>query len=222
MTFVSELTGFKHLPFAGESFVALPHRALFWPVENCLLIADLHLGKPERFQQSGLAVPVGSIQSDLNRLSEALRLTEAKRLLILGDFCHSVKSLTKQVEASWLAWKKQHNTLEVTVILGNHDRGLQPYLKALEIEGYSELLINRSIRLCHEPEEDGTAEICGHLHPVLKLQHRRESLRLPCFAIKKYTLILPAFSEFTGGYSLKPEELEAAYLVTDSEIIPWE
>jgi metallophosphoesterase superfamily enzyme len=47
--------------------------------------------------------------------------------------------------------------------------------------------------------------IAGHLHPVLNLRGPgRDHLRLPCFCIEAGLAILPAFGEFTGGWSVRP------------------
>jgi len=43
--------------FAGETFAATPDGALFWPAQNALLVADLHLEKASWFARLGQFLP---------------------------------------------------------------------------------------------------------------------------------------------------------------------
>ena len=36
--------------WCGEQFVLLPERAVHWPAADALVVADVHLGKPEAFR----------------------------------------------------------------------------------------------------------------------------------------------------------------------------
>ena len=38
--------------FAGQTFVAAPEGALYWPAQDALLVADLHLEKASWFARS--------------------------------------------------------------------------------------------------------------------------------------------------------------------------
>ena len=44
---------------ADERVTLFADRALFWPRESALLIADLHLGKADTFRAAGIALPSG-------------------------------------------------------------------------------------------------------------------------------------------------------------------
>ena len=80
-----------------EQFLLLADRALFWPSEKALIIADLHLGKAQTFQKEGIAVPLGAMEEDLKRLSLMLKTHEVNQLIVLGDFTHHPSGLTSQV-----------------------------------------------------------------------------------------------------------------------------
>ena len=48
---------------AGEQFVLLPQKAVFWPRERLLAIADIHFGKAATFRSFGIPVPRGTTRS---------------------------------------------------------------------------------------------------------------------------------------------------------------
>ncbi|TXD50975.1 DEAD/DEAH box helicase, partial [Ralstonia sp. TCR112] len=45
---------------AGETVWLLPERALWWPVQRMLMVADAHFGKAATFRARGVPVPAGS------------------------------------------------------------------------------------------------------------------------------------------------------------------
>ena len=84
--------------------------------------------------------------------------------------------------------------------------------------------------LSHEPEirqrghERATLNVCGHIHPVVRLRSRTDSLRLPCFFVEHdhRRLTLPSFGEFTGGYEVELVENTCAYIACEGEVVPFE
>ena len=67
-------------------------------------------------------------------------------------------------------------------------------------------------------EKDADFQICGHVHPCVKIGDGRDKLRLPCFALKSKLLLLPSFGELTGGYELLPQEWETFVLCLGNEV----
>ena len=55
-----------------ENFILSAGRALYWPAQKALIIADLHLGKTAHFRAHGLAIPATVLMEDLNRLAELI------------------------------------------------------------------------------------------------------------------------------------------------------
>lgn len=94
------------------ALVLLADRAVFWPAQSLLLIADLHLGKGDVFRRHGIAVPRGGTSQDLARLDRLLAMTVARRLLLLGDVVHGPIN-TAHWQEQWLAWRKRHAGLSV-------------------------------------------------------------------------------------------------------------
>ena len=76
--------------------------------------------------------------------------------------------------------------------------------------------------LSHEPISQETLtkdhlNICGHVHPVIRLQSAIDSLRLPCFyhEYPLQRLTLPAFGSFTGGYEVTIGKGHTAYIMIE-------
>ena len=77
------------LTWHGQPLQLLAERALWDPSERQLLLADLHLGKAESFQASGIPLPSDGDLGNLNRLLELAARWQPKRLVVLGDLIHS-------------------------------------------------------------------------------------------------------------------------------------
>src|SRR5204863_2915118 len=74
--------------FAGETFFATADGALFWPAEQALLVADLHLEKASWFARLGQFLPPYDSHATLTALAAAVERTGATRLYCLGDSFH--------------------------------------------------------------------------------------------------------------------------------------
>jgi len=104
-------------------------------------------------------------------------------------------------------------------VLGNHDRGLAPWLVDWRIDARVEPLEINDLKMFHEVEPDAPAAgMSGHLHPVAWLRSGRERLRLPAFAVRGDHLILPAFGHFTGGFDGLEKEAWALYPVAGDRV----
>ncbi|MAQ36978.1 MAG: metallophosphoesterase, partial [Thioclava sp.] len=76
----------REITFAEQRLIAQPSGALFWPGEDSLIVADLHLGKSERMARRGGALlpPFESLDTVIRLEAEVLRLRPS-RLISLGD-----------------------------------------------------------------------------------------------------------------------------------------
>ena len=209
----------------GQRLRLLEDKALYLVDEDALLVSDVHLGKAETFQALGVPIASGINDENLQRLRSLIFQTTPKKLFILGDLFHSEKSLVPEVLAAWDTFLKETNAT-VSLIVGNHDRRLVSFLPPMQMRCETEAIDAGPFLLSHEPEARHSAElnICGHIHPVVKLRSRTDSLRLPCFFLERdqRRLTLPSFGEFTGGYEVKIENNTCAYVVCEGEIIPFD
>ncbi|ASC70973.1 serine/threonine phosphatase [Halomicronema hongdechloris C2206] len=205
----------------------LPQRAVYIEAMRSLLVADVHLGKPETFQAHG--VPVSSQINDatLARLQRLCQTWRPQQLWILGDLFHSQIGLVETVKEHWCRFLEEV-AISVHLLLGNHDRPLKAAWEELSIHCWQELVQRDAVLLSHEPQPvmdaDILVNICGHVHPRIRLQTTLDSLRLPCFHWQpsQRRLTLPSFGEFTGGYDIALSGDAVAYGVAEDQIIPFQ
>ncbi len=203
------------IEWCGETLVLFHERAVWWPREETLLIADPHFGKAATFRVAGIPVPETSHDDDIKRLSGILTTTGAPRLVILGDFLHARAGRSAGVLAALAAWRARHSPVEVVLVSGNHDRHAGPLPDEWRIA-----CVNGPWRLgpfhCrHEPCEDtGAPVLAGHLHPSFRLAGRGGlSLKAPCFHFAERVAVLPAFGTFTGNHAVKSSSGDRIFLV---------
>lgn len=214
----------------GERLALLAERALYWPARRRLLIADLHLGKADTFRRAGLALPAGSTERDLQRLSALIERTEASSLWVLGDLLHG-EPQGQAWWAAWRAWRQRHARLAVAVLPGNHDRALAPVADRLQIDRQDACVLDGTLLLTHDPEDVGLIaldgkpaaagralhRVCGHLHPAMTLPGLPG--RWPAFWLRERMTILPAFTRLTEGLSFRLGRGEAAAVCVRDRLV---
>lgn len=201
----------------------LPERAAYLPDWKALLVSDVHLGKSETFQHYGIPIPGQVNEGTLARLRQARDRTGATQLFVLGDLFHSRWSLVDAVIETWLRFLET-TQLSVTLVLGNHDQGLAAALEPLSIRCCPAALPLASLLLSHGPQSSpDRLNICGHVHPCVRLGGPQDRLRLPCFywEAAPARLTLPAFGDFTGGCEVALGPGAIAYVIADDQVIPF-
>jgi DNA ligase-associated metallophosphoesterase len=207
----------------GNDLHLLPEKAIYLEAHKTLLVADVHLGKSETFQSLGIPIPNAINQATIDRLQTLCTQYQPTTLLILGDLFHSRYALVDEVIA---AWKQFLASIPVNVklVIGNHDRALTPALQHLAIECVTNTVQIDRFVLSHEPDASSDGfNICGHLHPCVRIRSKLDTLRLPCFYLdnSRQQLVLPSFGEFTGGAELPLKRNVTAYVVVDRAVIPF-
>ena len=194
------------ITYAGHTVCLLPEHALWWPEGRVLFIADLHLGKAATYRALGQPVPSGTTAENLRRLSQLIAHYQPDQLVFLGDFLHARQARTVSVLGQLTAWRQSHAKLNCTLVRGNHDSRAGDPPAELDISVVDEPYLIGPFAACHHPQAHIThAVLAGHLHPAVQLQGpARDRLRLPCFVFEDRQAILPAFGEFTGGYTVEP------------------
>jgi DNA ligase-associated metallophosphoesterase len=193
--------------FAGEELRLVDGRALFWPRENALLVADLHLEKASFFAGHGQMLPPYDSRETLGRIADALRQTCARRVFCLGDNFHDSAGTARLEEHAAGMLAALTRVAEWIWITGNHDAEMtQPVGGTLaeeaEISGL--LLRHRAARGETRPE------LSGHYHPRLMIEARGRRIARPCAVASDSRLILPAFGALTGGMSAADPAIVAA------------
>ncbi|WP_068072212.1 ligase-associated DNA damage response endonuclease PdeM [Novosphingobium lentum] len=210
---------FAPFDFAGQEWLLSPGRALYWPRERALLVADLHLEKASFFARHGQMLPPYDSRETLERVALAIRATGARRVFCLGDNFHDsagperlephaagmLSALTRATDWVW--------------ITGNHDAGLggEAYGAADNLAGgtLADELAVAGVILRHRAKAGETApELSGHYHPRLRVDVRGRRIARPCLVVATPStdlagndradhrggrMILPAFGALTGG-----------------------
>jgi uncharacterized protein len=211
----------KRIEILGEGFQLFPDRAAFRESNKTLLVADLHWGKAETFQKSGVAVSSTVLDDDLRRLSSLIDMTGAERVWVLGDLIHSPSSLTPNVIETVTQWRKRHATVEFVLIRGNHDRRTV-FPEEWDLRDAGPVIVDDPFMFVHdEPRETGGAFVfLGHVHPVIDLSSTVDRVRLPCFLVEKDRALLPAFSAFTGGHPIdRPRAGDRVFAIADGTLV---
>lgn len=188
----------KHmLSFGGQMFEPLSSGALFWPAQNALLVADLHLEKMSSFAKRGQLLPPYDTGRTLACLQKDLARTKASKLLALGDSFHRDEGTSTLLPKDRALLDDMIASVEWIWLSGNHDPSPHNIggicATDLTIEG---------VKLTHEPEAGRHSVICGHLHPSARVAIKGRSQRSACFVADPRLLMLPAYGSSTGTLNI--------------------
>ncbi|QYA25031.1 ligase-associated DNA damage response endonuclease PdeM [Gramella sp. MT6] len=199
-----------------QDFVLHPYGAAYWPEQEVLLVADVHLGKVSHFRKHGSAVPLKATSENFIKLDQLRKEFDPEHIVFLGDLFHSSMNLEWNMFEEWIASIDNR----VHLIVGNHDIISPLKYQTLGISIFPEVKVS-GFHLTHHPTETpGHFNICGHIHPGIKMKGAgKQSLKLPCFFRSSNQMILPAFGEFTGNYIMEPEEGDRVFAITGKEVI---
>ena len=220
----------KTLPTDAD-IVLLPGRAAFLPKTSTVVCSDIHLGKAATFRHAGMAIPEGSAQYDLQRLTGIVQTCGARRLLITGDLFHARSGCTQQVLDEFSAFCEQvrqsHDT-RIVLVLGNHEQSLGKKFRPHEIgiNRCEEEIIEPPFRFIHDHQSHFDAQpdsftIAGHVHPTVTIKGTSgDRLTCRCFVTTGTTLTLPAFGSFTGGHKISPSDGTRVWLAQIDGVMP--
>lgn len=209
------------LTVQNQTWELLPEKAVFWKERQTLIITDLHIGKSGHFRKSGIAAPAGINAKNLYRLGRLIKKHQPLTLLILGDLFHS------NANREWLEfedWFMEFEELEILLVTGNHDLLHHSFYESAKISVH-ETLETDGFVFVHNPDElsesdISSAVVSGHIHPAVSIKGKgRQSLRFPCFLFSDQRILLPAFGEFTGLHTIKPDDDEQVYAVVEGRVL---
>jgi len=218
--------------FSGQEMRLVQGRAVFWPAEDTLLVADLHLEKASFFAAHGQMLPPYDSRETLGRLALAVRETGARRVVALGDNFHDAGGGDRLEPHAAGMLAALTSALDWVWIDGNHDHGITP-------EAGSEVMDEVEIGgiLLRHAAQPGLAgsEISGHYHPKLTLRTRGRRIARACAVIGTgkggdERMILPAFGALTGGMdasdpaivsAMQPAERISALLPASNRLLSY-
>lgn len=205
----------------GQSLLLLKEKAIWIPDLRILLIADLHFGKASHFRKSGIPIPEPIHSSDLAQLKNLHDEYSPLQTYFLGDLFHSDWNEQWETLNNFLS---QFGETEFHLVKGNHDVLSARFYESSILKIHQQPLTLGNLVLSHEPMEnlpEGMLNLCGHIHPGIRLVGKaKQSLRLACFFLSDWRLILPSFGNFTGLYLVKPKSGDKIWAITPEKIIP--
>ena len=190
------------LSFADEEWLLCESRTLYWPRENALLVADLHLEKASWYAQaSGQMLPPYDSRETLERLAAAIRQTGARRIITLGDNFHDDDGPTRLEPHAKGMLAALTRATDWVWITGNHDEQLDPAIGGTVAE---ELEIGGVVLRHRAMAGETRPELSGHYHPKLRVWARGRHIARPCAVLAANDhggsrMIMPAFGALTGG-----------------------
>jgi len=188
----------------GVELVADADGVAYWPAEETLLVADLHLEKGSSFAKRGQLVPPYDTQTTLRRLTAAIEKWRPKCVVALGDSFHDREASLRLAPAAREQLAAAMQNRAWVWITGNHDPEPPTGLGGEVMHE----LHRGGLVLRHEPQIDAApGEIAGHLHPKARLVRRGRHVRRSCFAADRSRMIMPSFGAYTGGLDV----FDAAY-----------
>lgn len=182
----------------AETDVVADHQgALWWPAQQLLAFADLHLEKGSAYaSRTTQLLPPYDTHATLRLMSEITARYQPKRIVCLGDNFHDEEGpsrLDASARASLQALMKGRRFVWIE---GNHDAA-----SALVLGGESapSLKIGPLV-FRHEAEPaHGEGEVSGHFHPSITVATRVRRVRRKCFVSDGMRCVMPALGAFTGG-----------------------
>ena len=193
------------LSFAGDEWLLTTSRALYWPRERALLVADLHLEKGSFFAKHGQFVPPYDSRETLERVALAIRETGARRVITLGDNFHDSAGSTRLEDHACGMLEALTKAVDWVWITGNHDPDMEARCGGTLVE---EIEVGGMILRHRAKKGETRPELSGHYHPRLQLKVHRRHIRRPCAVVSANDgpdgrpsgrMILPAFGAYTGG-----------------------
>jgi len=189
---------------SGRVMIADQSGALYWPSEDALIIADMHLEKGSHFACRGQMLPPYDTRATLLALAAAIDKYDAETVIALGDSFHDAEGPVRMAPQDREILAILQEDREWVWVTGNHDPVLPDVIAG---EVLDEVVIG-GLTLRHEPAVGPvTHEVAGHLHPAARISLYGHTLRRPCFAGNGRRMILPAFGAYAGGLNV----LDAAF-----------
>jgi len=174
--------------------------AVYWPDEETLVVADLHLEKGSSFAARGLLLPPYDTAATLARLGEVVARYAPRLVIALGDSFHDGDGPARLLAQDREALATLQRGRDFVWIAGNHDPD-----PAKSIGGvFARSLSLGPLTFRHAPTQgpmDG--EIAGHLHPSARVTQRGHAVTRKCFAADDRRMVLPAFGAYAGGLDIR-------------------
>jgi len=196
----AEAPPWRRVLWQGAVLTLDGRNVLWWPDEETLLVADLHLEKGSSYAAAGRMLPPYDTDTTLARLAAVVEDWRPMRVICLGDSFHDRQASGRLSETA----RRRLHALQARVadwvwICGNHDPEIPQ-----DCGGRSQhSLTLGGLHLTHQPDLPIRGpQICGHFHPKVTLRVHGRRLRCGCFTLFDDLMVMPSFGAFTGGLNV--------------------
>ena len=192
----------------GERLLLDCAGAAFWPAEQTLVLADIHLEKGSSLARFGALLPPYDTRTTLKRIIALLDVYRPTRVVALGDSFHDVDAAERLDEDERSMLSAAVARTDWVWIEGNHDPHPPAWLGG---KVTSELAVGGLV-FRHEPSPAAQpGEIAGHLHPCATVTRHGQSLRRRAFAADSLRLVIPAFGAYAGGLDVLDDAIAGLF-----------
>ena len=157
-------------------------------------------------------LPPYDTRETLERIADAVKATDARRVITLGDNFHDDEGASRLDPYASGMLESLTRALDWVWITGNHDENMH---RAFGAQLAEELEVG-GIVLRHEARPGETRpEMSGHFHPKMRLKVRDRHIARPCAVVSRFKgagdrMIMPSFGAYTGGMdAASPEIIKA-------------
>jgi len=179
------------LSLSGVRLDALAAGALWWADRRLLAVADLHLGRSDRFARAGGALlPPYETAETLDRLAAVIDALRPATVVCTGDSFDDDAAAAAAASPAFDPLTRLMAGRHWIWIAGNHD----PAPVMLGGEWRRELRLG-PLTFRHSADPAAAGEVSGHYHPRAVVAGRSHR----CFVADSRRIILPAFGAYTGG-----------------------
>jgi hypothetical protein len=92
--------------------------------EKMLVIADIQIGLEHELYKKGIVIHA-QVEKFLETLNHLIKITKAKKLMVLGDLKHKVPGISLREESQLLKFcNALRSKVKIILVKGNHDTGL--------------------------------------------------------------------------------------------------
>jgi len=221
----------------NREFILLAPGGVYDTTTETLLVADTHFGKDATFRHHSIPVPAGSNASTIRKIQSMISKHTVSRLIILGDMFHDRTSLATETRDRLDQFFAKHQNIDSFLVPGNHDTGINALpkhwnIRVIETGSYLDGITLSHYPITSEipgpsiPENNDSSDhihtnLCGHLHPAIRIGSAIDQVKLPCFLFRDGNLILPAIGDFTGTHTINPRRSDRVWVVAEDEIVEW-
>lgn len=211
----SKIVTEQHI-IGDQECILHPYGGMYLSSEKILVVSDTHFGKVMHFRKNGIAVPMGAIGENWEKLDSLIRYFQCQKVVFLGDLFHSEENI------EWDHFKSLLNVysdIRFVLVRGNHDilerdRYIDAGIEVVESLGIGELYFS------HHPEVSDKYNIHGHIHPAVMMRAKGIGRKkISCFYFGLEKGVMPAFGSFTGTMKVDVKKEDDVYIIVGEKVI---